>query len=94
MAESILAMSTRLAGRAPTKRKMIFAITDGEDDNGPQTVRKACEHATRLGVEVIGLTIDAPAHPGFTMQANVSSRGKIEEAGLGVLVRALERCAT
>jgi len=44
-------------------------------------------------VEVIGLTIDAPMHSGFKMQARVSSHGPIEDAGLGVLVRALERGA-
>jgi hypothetical protein len=70
---------------------MIFAVTDGGCDRGVAVLEKACAHAERMDVEVIGLAIDMEPL-GFKYGSQCNSND-IANAGLGVLVKALERKA-
>lgn len=91
LAQSIIRAAARLAIRAPGKRKMVFCVTDGDDDSGAKAVRRACQYATSRDVETVALCIDMPAmQAGFDYAAQCSSRS-IAEAGLGALVRVLTR---
>ncbi len=90
LTQTIAVCAKRLGVRAPTKRKMIFAITDGNCDCGKIAVRKIAEHCDRAGVEVIGLSIDSMTHGAFKFEAQVASEDDVSKAGLGVLVKALE----
>lgn len=90
LAESIIKASARLAAQAPYKRRMLFVMTDGQDDNGPDAVKAAVAYAERLGVEVVGLFIDTPKHNGFRHAAECKS-ADLAKAGLGKLVQVLSR---
>lgn len=90
LTQSLALCAKRLFVRAPTKRKMIFAITDGVCDCGSQTVRRVADHCDGAGVEVIGLSIDSGTHDAFRFEARVDSSDDVSKAGLGVLVKALE----
>ena len=90
LTRSIIQVSTKLAARAPMKRKMLFVVCDGDCDNGQKAVRKACDYAERLGVETVALCIDLPPQDGFRLAVRCSSQN-IAEAGLGLLVKALSR---
>ena len=90
LTQTLALCAKRLAVRAPTKRKMIFAVTDGACDCGPEAVRKIADHCDGLGVEVIGLSIDSPVQSAFRFEAAVNSSDDVSKAGLGVLVKALE----
>ena len=87
---SIIHAATRLAARAPQKRKMVFVVSDGGCDDGPNAVRRACDYAERLGVETVALCIGIPPHGGFKLAVECSPND-IANAGLGVLVKALSR---
>ena len=90
LTQSLAVCAKRLATRAPTKRKMIFAVTDGICDNGRESVMRMAKHCDAAGVEVIGLSIDSHVHGAFQFEASVDSNDDVSKAGLGVLVRALE----
>jgi uncharacterized protein (DUF58 family) len=90
LTQSIALCAKRLLARAPTKRKMIFAITDGVCDCGAEAVRMIAAHCDKVGVEVIGLSIDSPVTGAFRFEAKVASINDVAQAGLGVLVKALE----
>ena len=90
LTQSIALCAKRLAVRAPAKRKMIFAVTDGVCDCGRTALRKVTEHCDNAGVEVIGLSIDSLVHDAFRFEARVDSEDDVAKAGLGVLVKALE----
>ena len=90
LTQTIALCAKRLSDRAPTKRKMIFAVTDGVCDMGMKGVRKIAEHCDLMGVEVIGLSIDSPMHGAFKFESQVNSNDDVAKAGLGVLVKALE----
>ena len=90
LTQSIALCAKRLAIRAPTKRKMIFAVTDGICDCGRMAVQKVTDHCDNAGVEVIGLSIDSPVQGAFRFEATVNSNDDVAKAGLGVLVKALE----
>jgi Mg-chelatase subunit ChlD len=91
LARSIIRAAARLAIRAPGKRKMVFCVTDGDDDSGEAAVRRACQYATSRDVETVALCIDMPAmKAGFAYAVECSSKN-IAEAGLGALVRVLTR---
>ena len=90
LTRSIIQVATKLAARAPMKRKMLFVVCDGDCDNGQKAVRKACDHAERLNVETVALCIDLPPQDGFRLAVRCSS-ANIAEAGLGLLVKALSR---
>lgn len=80
-----------LAKNAPNKRKILFALTDGGCGYGSAVLAGAAKYAARLGVEVVGLSIDAPVHGCFQYEVQISSRGNVAEAGLGALVHVLEQ---
>jgi Mg-chelatase subunit ChlD len=91
LARSIIRAAARLAIRAPGKRKMVFCVTDGDDDSGAAAVRRACQYAASRDVETVALCIDMPAmKAGFAYAVECSSKN-IAEAGLGALVRVLTR---
>ena len=69
---------------------MVFVVSDGDCDNGPKAIRKACEYAQRLDVETVALCIDVDPHDGFMLATRCNSND-IANAGLGVLVKALVR---
>lgn len=90
LSKNITIAAARLAYRAPTKRKLLFVISDGMCDSGPQGVKMACDYAERLGVETVALCIGVPVHVGFKhgVTCDVSN---IAAAGLGKLVQVLAR---
>jgi len=90
LSQTIALCAKRLCARAPAKRKMIFAITDGVCDLGARGVRRIAEHCELMGVEVVGLSIDSMVHEAFRFEAKVDSNDDVAKAGLGVLVKALE----
>ena len=90
LTQSLALCAKRLATRAPTKRKMIFAVTDGICDMGRSGVKRITEHCDNAGVEVIGLSIDSPIQGAFKFETSVNSNDDVAKAGLGVLVKALE----
>jgi Mg-chelatase subunit ChlD len=90
LTRSIALCAKRLAIRAPTKRKMIFAVTDGICDCGREAVRKVTEHCDAAGVEIVGLSIDSPVQGAFRFESAIKSDEDVAKAGLGVLVKALE----
>jgi hypothetical protein len=92
LSPSIIKSAANLTSRAPSKRRMLFIVTDGACDNGEIGVKAACDYAESLGVETVGLCIDMPVHSGFRLGVTCRS-ADIAESGLGMLVKALERVA-
>lgn len=92
LSQSMIKTSARLALRAPHKRKMLFVVSDGMDDGGPQAVKAACAYAESLGVETVALCIGVPVHAGFRHGVTCDA-ANIQQAGLGKLVQVLERSA-
>jgi hypothetical protein len=91
LSHCLVVAAYRLFRRAPAKRRMVFTVTDGQCNFGSCAVRAAAEFcAESLDVEVIGLSIDSPTHGAFALEARVNSNDDVSEAGLGLLVRALE----
>ena len=74
-----------MTARAPNKRRMIFAVTDGVCDMGQVGVRRVTDHCDLMGVEVIGLSIDLHVQGAFRFEAQVNSNDSVAKAGLGVL---------
>jgi hypothetical protein len=92
LTQSIVTMAARLAHRAPGKRKVLFAVTDGGCDSGPSGIALACAYAERLGVETVALCIDmdTTGHSGFKHAVSCDAKN-IAAAGLGKLVQVLSR---
>jgi Mg-chelatase subunit ChlD len=90
LTSSMIKATARLVARAPLKRKILFVVSDGECDNGPSGVRKACDYARRLDVETVALCVDTKPHKGFDLAVECPSHD-MTAAGLGVLVTALNR---
>jgi len=90
LTQTIALCAKRLSARAPSKRKMIFAVTDGICDLGADRVRRIADHCDLMGVEVIGLSIDSRIQGVFRFESQVDSNDDVAKAGLGVLVKALE----
>jgi Mg-chelatase subunit ChlD len=90
LTQSIALCAKRLLVRAPTKRKMIFAITDGACDCGKAGVQKIAKYCDENGVEIVGLSIDSQVQGAFRFEAQIDSSDDVSKAGLGVLVKALE----
>jgi hypothetical protein len=86
---SIVRAACRLTARAPFKRRILFAVTDGGCDHGPDAIKTACGVAAGMGVETVGLCIDLQPL-GFPLAARCKSNA-IEKAGLGILKTALTR---
>jgi Mg-chelatase subunit ChlD/uncharacterized low-complexity protein len=87
---SIIKVAAKLAAKGIGKRKLLFVVSDGDCDFGPEMVRKACAYAERLDVEPVGLFIDMVPNGSFRNAATCDS-AHIAETGLGLLVRTLER---
>jgi Mg-chelatase subunit ChlD len=90
LTQTIALCAKRLMLRAPTKRKMIFCVTDGVCDFGVKGVRLVADHCDAMGVEIIGLSIDSMVNGAFKFESRVDSSDDVAKAGLGVLVKALE----
>lgn len=90
LSESLIVAAHRLRERGATKRKILFAITDGGCDQGGNMVRKAADYCEGLGVETVGLSIDSSIHGAFRLESRIDSNGDVARAGLGNLVRIME----
>jgi len=90
LSASIATMAMKLKKRAPTKRKFIFAITDGGCDMGPDCVKAIADWTETQGVELIGLSIDSGTHGAFRHEAHVSSWANVSDVGLNLVIKALE----
>jgi len=90
LSSCMISATAKLAARAPNKRKILFVVSDGDCDSGGIMVRKACDYARRMDVETVALCIGIPSHDGFSLAVSCKP-DDIASAGLGVLVRALER---
>lgn len=89
LSTALATVAAQLIVRAPGKRKLVFAITDGECNCGEATVRAVANDAERRGVEVVGLSIETPVMGAFEHEVRVDAGDDMMTVGLGLLARVL-----
>jgi hypothetical protein len=91
---SMLKSAYRQIARAPGKRKIIFAITDGACNSGIEGMIGTVAYIeSALGIEVANLMIGTPVTGAFKNEVSVAVGKAVCEVGLEQLTRQLERGA-
>jgi hypothetical protein len=91
---SMLKLAHKQAARAPGKRKLMFAITDGACNMGIDGMIATVAYIEKAyGIEVANLMIGTPVTGAFTNEVSVRSSANVCEVGLDQLTRQLERGA-
>jgi len=91
---SLLRVAFEQVARAAGKRKLLFAITDGQCDSGIQSMIGTVGYIEKsMGVEVVNLMIGTPVTKAFTNEISVRLDQSVCDVGLEQLTRQLERKA-
>jgi Mg-chelatase subunit ChlD len=79
------------AKRAPQKRRVLFVVTDGGCDYGPQTVKRMANYLERsLGTVMAHVSIATPLQGSFRAEVCVPCGAALSEIGLEHFVKVLQ----
>ena len=90
LAPAVMAASLALAKVPNVTRRIVLALTDGDDGFGIDTLRQVRRFAATKGIEVAGIGMGTEVASRFDVSVTVNDPNQVSRAGLGVLVKALE----
>jgi len=94
LCRNMLLAAMRQCRRAPSKRKVMFVITDGQCEMGDDAVKRTAAYIEdTMGVEIAHMSIGVPTSGTFRNEVYVDTFADVAKVGLDKLARTLERGA-